>query len=141
LEKHGYTCVEFQKLRSGYLGIPVEVDGNKLMLILDTGAPQTYLDPSRTSAFNWSVASIGPFLRVGGPINFCEVGSISIGQLSLGGARIYAHDLTDLNPVLAQYGEPAIDGLLGGDILGAYSAVVDYARHRVFFKAATQKIR
>jgi len=136
LEKDGFIAVELARLKSGYLVLPVQVAGAKLLLILDPGAPLTYFDPRRTKALelNWRDVFDEAAAKVGGATQTCYVEAMTIGKVKTGAFIVGSYDTTAVNTVMSRNGEPPIDGILGADVLEAHSAVIDYKSRRLFLR-------
>ena len=128
----------------------VSVNGQKTMLILDTGAPVTALD---TSFFKGTVPKTGganqdqlpaelrrPVNANGQRAEIGMVNSLQAGPLDFGKHPVV---LTDLRTNFAQYNNrfsnAQISGLIGQDILQEYGAVIDWRRRGVYFNTDKTK--
>lgn len=155
LESQGYTCIPLSRLKAGYLVATVRVralrprshlenffyapdrvlsDALKpeeatFCLIVDSGSPDTYFDLDRTKSLQilWIPTSVTAH-------DYCRVEWVRLGPIDSGEVGIYSDDLSATNSILADYGDPPVDGLLGGDLLNLSSAVIDYANARLFVK-------
>lgn len=155
LESQGYTCIPLSRLKAGYLVATVRVralrprshlesyfyapdrvlsDALKpeeatFCLLVDSGSPNSYFDLDRTKSLQilWIPTSIAAY-------DYCRVEWIRLGPIDSGEIGVYSDDLSDTNSVLADYGDPPVDGLLGGDILNLSSAVIDYENAHLFVK-------
>jgi predicted aspartyl protease len=86
LEAQGYACIDLNRLQSGYLTTTVTVDHIDLVLIVDTGAPDTHFDPTRTKAlgFQWSRDNHAISAKAGGSTETCEVRQLILGKVTAG---------------------------------------------------------
>lgn len=125
LEAAGYVAIPLQRV-GGYYCMEARINGRGAVLILDTGAPQSHLDPKRVHDLKWDRTD-GPK-----PIFHCTIDSLQIGPIQFGSRGMYSHDLTDSNLP----GDPSLDGLIGADILEPHGAVIDYPTRTLFLKAA-----
>jgi Aspartyl protease len=124
LEAEGYIAFPFRPL-GGYIGIDAKINGRARLLVVDTGAPQSHLDPSRVRDVKWEPVPGGTK-----PASICLLDSVELGTIKLGSRWMYSVDLSDPN---AAMGDRA-DGLLGADILGPHGAVIDYPSRTLFLK-------
>jgi hypothetical protein len=143
LEKQGFACVELERLRAGYLVASVLISERKFVLILDTGAPNTHFDPVRTKALelSWRRSNDEDATRLSWKSESCEVNVLEIGRVKTGRLVIWSHDVSDINTILKRYGDSPVDGVLGGDVLEAHAAVIDYTNRRLFLKPTTPNER
>ena len=140
LKARGFTTIALDRLRSGHLAVVTVASGTKLRLALDTGAPVTCLDPERTKSMNlkWSkLHGDGPPER---DPNWdtsvsCELLSLDFGPSKTGPVHASVHRVGSLNRWLEMTGDPPIDGVLGGDVLTAYAARIDYPALRLYLRS------
>jgi len=134
----GYSEIPLDRLRSGYLAVRVTAAGSKLRLILDTGAPVTCLDPERTKAINLKWHKLRASLPERDPewdtSKECELDGLDFGAFKTGPVRAGEHRVAAVNQWLAVYRDPPVDGVLGGDVLTACSAWIDYPGRRLFLR-------
>lgn len=140
LMKRGYICVPLDKLRIGYYGIQVRINGKRVFLILDSGQPITHLDLVRTKhlQLKWNalenraeknVKSAGSTTDSLSTIEDLEIGDLKMGPMGVGG-----HDLSEVNKIVQAYADPLIDGELGSDVLAKYSAIVDFSVPELYLR-------
>ena len=116
LKKQGYVSIPTERLETGYLAVRVRVEGKELLLLLNTGAPNTHLDRYRVRhlGLEWDEDE------------WCGLRGLEIGDVKVGPLKVFAaRDMSDVNRALKAAGDPPVDGLLGMDILRQYAAVVD----------------
>lgn len=132
------SIIKFRKIKIDAMGchllVNVKINSKKLTLVLDTGASQTVLDYETANSFTKNTAEQlhdASSTGVGGePLqsHILEVEKFKIGELVI---RNKLFVLLDLQHVNAQYElmkKPKIHGVLGGDILNTYHALVDYKK-------------
>jgi hypothetical protein len=129
LTSHGFVAVPLQRLGSGHLVVRVQINGRKLLLGVDTGAPQTCLD-------RWQVRHLE--LKWQDDVQ-CDLEGMEIGQVKTEQLRIGAHDMMDTNVLCKAYNYPLIDGLLGADVLRKHSAVIDHGGAVLYLRKPEQK--
>jgi Aspartyl protease len=136
LERLGYAAIPIERQQEGHLVVQASVDGKKLRFLLDTGAPQTYLDrtrvkhlklqwdeevvPGRDKSTDWD------------PTTSCELAALDIGGVAARRVRAYLFSTTGLNKALEAYKCKPVDGLLGGDVLSAHGGIIDYASNKLY---------
>ncbi len=101
--------------------------------VVDTGASKTVFDKNLTSKYNLSddspdkvnTAGIG-----GMPMEsvLAEIKEISWGKIKLEKLKVALLDLSSINKLYSKAANLNICGLLGGDFLMKYNAIVDYKR-------------
>src|SRR5262245_42473199 len=132
----GYECVALLHIHPTYLGVSVEAAGNKLFLLLDSGAPRAALDPDRTQALglHWRDAAGRDLREVGWSHALADVEKLHIGPVTAERLVVWPHHSRLFNDALVTYGNPSVDGLLGQDVLTSHSAVIDYAGCKLYLK-------
>jgi hypothetical protein len=140
-DRQGYARIKLQKTLAGYLTLKARIGGKELTLMLDTGAPNTHLDRERAEKLGLKWKAYSPLLdkmAPGGKGRQFLIDAIELEKNTSPKLWIYDHAMTELNPLLEQYGDPAIDGVLGGDVLGPGRAIINYETHELFlFKGST----
>jgi hypothetical protein len=130
LEREGYTRVHLRKTNAGYLTVGAKISNRDVNFLLDTGAPNTYLDQrrSRQLGLKWeSAEGASGNSAAGDPSQTSLVESIEIGSFRISRIRVGAHDLTANNQRIGGfYGDAPLDGVLGADVLDPAWAIVDY---------------
>src|SRR5262245_39488953 len=114
--------------------VKAEINRKKLHLILDTGASQTVFDKKRMEAIlghNRFRKAKGYSTGLG--TQSMESHLVRITDLKMPGALIKSVqavllDLSHVNSAYSMMKMKTIDGVLGGDILQKYNAVIDYGK-------------
>jgi hypothetical protein len=111
-----------------YAGGPLVVDawlnGVPLRLLLDTGADRTLIVPAAMARAGFSVGD-GPAVRIRGVTGDAVAPLVSVPRLDLAGTRV-----GPLAVVVHALTAPGVDGLLGRDVLDAFTLTVDAASQR-----------
>lgn len=114
--------------------IKVKVNGKSATLLIDTGASKTVFDRGRMTRFS-SERDFRTLekLSTGLGTSHMETQStvikkIRIGKLLLTDFETIVIDLSHVNLTYAKLDLPAIDGVLGSDLLVKHHAVIDYRK-------------
>ncbi len=115
-----------------HLILKIKVNRKAATLVVDTGASQTVLDKNRIHRFvKEKDFKKHDSLSTGLGTKTMESHIVSIDQMEFGklklGKRIFILlDLSHVNESYSEIGLKKIDGVLGGDILNIFKAVIDY---------------
>jgi hypothetical protein len=128
---------------AGYhLLIKAKVNGKKATLLIDTGASKTVFDKGRILRFadEMSFRSLEK-LSTGLGTTEMETHSIVLkkfqaGKLVLPDFEAIVIDLSHVNLTYAKLDLPAIDGVLGSDLMVKHHAIIDYRKKelKLFWK-------
>jgi hypothetical protein len=114
--------------------VEVSVFGKAFILVLDTGASKTAFDQTMLmQAHENAVVTISDRLSTGLGTNTMVsstaiIHDLYIGSLLIDEFEVAVLDLSTINIAYRQLGHPEILGVLGGDILMKYKAVIDYGK-------------
>ena len=114
--------------------VDVVLFGRPFTMVLDTGASKTAFDQTTLAAANEEMNILASDkLSTGLGTNTMEsftatIGDLNIGDLSIAEFEVAVLDLSTINVAYSQMGHPQVLGVLGGDILMKYKAVVDYGK-------------
>jgi hypothetical protein len=100
--------------------IDASADGIAGTLLLDSGAPLTLLDNDHFTGLPDGEHTV----------------DLAAGELRFPGLPVLAFDVVNYE----QSREPALDGLIGGDVLGAFAASFDYAGSRIWLEDAESEL-
>ena len=114
------------------------VDDKPIRMVLDTGASHSVLD------FSWAeqnlpdneiIAVEDPAYGIGSSVEVhkAEVSSFKIGELNLKNRLFALIDFDAINTVYDREGLDEVQGILGGDVLDEYGAVIDYGKSELKF--------
>jgi hypothetical protein len=141
LKEQGYVAVPLKLLNTGHLCVNLRVEGKKIFVAVDTGAPVTHFDSERVKHLQLKWQPLGKEGDGKAPKpqanSWCEVKHLEIGGFDVGPLILCGNDLSDINSGNAIYRAPQIDGLLGSDILGDLKAIIDYSTNTLYIRAIT----
>ena len=108
------------------------IHGKEAHFLIDTGASRSVFDPNTIARFIDDIQfekKEGMTAGVGS--SDLESATFIIGTLSIGNMEIHdyeavALDLENIHEMYAKLALPHIDGIIGGDLLKRYKAVVNY---------------
>ena len=130
LRDQGYVGIPTRRLKSGHYQAMAQVDGQRLSLIIDSGASTSILD-------NASAVRLGLTLRssrtrvsgLGAPAQRALSGrldDVRLGGLRLDSLPVVVLDLSHVNQSLRDEGIDLADGVIGADLLAERGAVFDF---------------
>ena len=120
--------------------VNVSVYGKTFTLVLDTGASKTAFDHAMLSGAgdNASIKSSDRLSTGLGTNNMASstalISDMLIGDLQVAEFEVAVLDLSSINIAYRQLNHPEVLGVLGGDILMRYKAVIDYGKRAIKFK-------
>jgi predicted aspartyl protease len=119
--------------------INVQVNGIEMRFVLDTGASHTVIDVEWAKG-NLSENEIDrsgdPAQGIGAAVEVhkAEIAEIKIGDLFIQDRTVALIDFNAINKVYMKEGLGVVNGILGGDILNDYSALIDYSKLEIHFQ-------
>jgi clan AA aspartic protease (TIGR02281 family) len=130
LRGEGYVGIPTRRLKSGHYQAMAQVDGQRLSLIIDSGASTSILD-------NASAVRLGLPLRrsrtrvsgLGAPAQralSATLDDVRLGALRLDSLAVVVLDLSHVNQSLQDEGIELADGVIGADLLAERRAVFDF---------------
>lgn len=120
--------------------VNVTIHGRQFPLVLDTGASKTAFDHDTIKQFEDIIAitSSDRFSTGLGTNNMTSftaiINDIHIGDLALSEFEVAVLDLSSINVAYRQLNHPGVLGVLGGDVLMKFKAIIDYGKKVVKFK-------
>jgi predicted aspartyl protease len=117
--------------------INVSIFGIPFILVLDTGASKTALDHDLLKrADPKAIIMSSDKLSTGLGTNTMAsatamIHNLFIGDLLIDEFEVAVLDLSTINTAYRQLGHPEILGVLGGDILMKYKAIIDYGKRTI----------
>ena len=128
LAARGYRRIPLTLLSTGHLEVMGAVGGKPVRVLLDTGAASTVADREWATSAGFTLRPLG--IKGAGSVAL-DLALVEGAELSIGGIRLFripvlAIDLREVRAALRQQGVEPPDLVLGGDVLKAWSAVIDY---------------
>jgi hypothetical protein len=112
--------------------VSVFVFGKMFTLVLDTGASKTAFDQEILSAEGVNIMAsdnLSTGLGTNSMTSFTTVlNDLYIGELKVSEFEVAVLDLSAINIAYRQLNHPDVLGVLGGDVLMKYKAVIDYGK-------------
>jgi predicted aspartyl protease len=114
--------------------VAITVFGKPFILVLDTGASKTAFDQSMLlQAHEHAIVTGSDRLSTGLGTNSMVSSTVVINDLYIGDLlidefEVAVLDLSTINIAYKQLGHPEVLGVLGGDILMKYKAVINYGK-------------
>jgi hypothetical protein len=131
---------EKRKLSDGGLHIFVQVEIERIMAtwIVDTGASHSVLDIGwlkDTFPMKVTEAIEEPAQGIGDAVEVYQttLDLIILGDLEIQNQPMALIDMKMVNKVYQKEGFEPIQGLMGGDLLNAFHAVIDYKKQKISF--------
>jgi len=119
--------------------LKIKVFGKPFYVVLDTGASKTAFDKTMLEKANKKgeitksdILSTG--LGTNSMASFtATIHDLRIGRLKIPEFEVAVLDLSTINFAYRQMGHPEVLGVLGGDILMKYEAVINYGKQHIKF--------
>lgn len=140
----GFLPVELRHYENLAITCPARIDGYSFELLVDSGAAWTCLDWRR--AETWGLKPQPSTTRLSGAGNtgtrglaVTEVNSLRLGEMEIAHAMVGLVDLADWGLARKDTTLSEVKGLLGGEILTAYSVVIDCGGLKMWLKPRLRK--
>ena len=137
LSQRGYRSIRLNKSAVGQLEVEATIDGHDVLMLVDTGASASVLDEK-------SAADLGlvkqdcaeQAIGAGGSVEVAmvDVARFDIQSVSMGSRSMCVLSLDHCNVALESKGARRVDGIIGADVLGEKSAIIEYANRTLFLK-------
>lgn len=116
--------------------VNITLFGKPFILVLDTGASKTAFDETLLQGHEQAVLTISDKLSTGLGTNTMVSSTAVINDLYIGTFLVETFevavlDLSTINIAYGQLGHPEVLGVLGGDILMKYKAIIDYGKQQL----------
>jgi hypothetical protein len=118
----------------------IKAFGKPFTVVLDTGASKTAFDKTMlVQAYEHAVITMSDRLSTGLGTNNMEsstaiITDMYIGKLLIDEFEVAVLDISTINIAYGQLGHPEVLGVLGGDILMKYKAVIDYGKEKLLLR-------
>jgi len=123
-----------------HLTLSLLVNKCKALMVVDTGASQTVFDKSRVEELlghdnfeDVSVLSTG-LGTSSMKSHMVKIPQIDIGRLQVKNKKFVVLDLSHVNRAFEMMKIKPVDGVIGGDLLKKYKAVIDYGKKEMVLK-------
>jgi len=118
--------------------VEIKVNGISYILVLDTGASKTAFDHNLLEQSGAAITASERLSTGLGVTNMSSstavINDIQIGDLHMSDFEVAVLDLSTINIAYRQLNHPEVLGVLGGDILVKYNAVIDYGKQTLSFR-------
>jgi hypothetical protein len=119
--------------------LDIELFGKTFTVVLDTGASKTAFDKTLLQVHEEALILDSDSLSTGLGTNEMTsftaiIPNLYIGELHIRDIEVAVLDLSTINIAYRQMDHPEVLGVLGGDILMKYKAVIDYGKKEIKFK-------
>jgi hypothetical protein len=108
------------------------IHGKEANFLIDTGASRSVFDPKRMEDFIENLC-FEPKEGMSAGVGSSDletlvfvISSLFVGDLEIHDYQTVALDLSNIHEMYANLGLPRIDGILGGDLLKRYKAVINF---------------
>ncbi len=114
--------------------VEVILFGKTFIVVLDTGASKTAFDQAMLAQVSETTSILeSDRLSTGLGTNTMQsftaiISGMQIGDITVADFEVAVLDLSSINIAYGQMGHPQVLGVLGGDILMQYKAVIDYGK-------------
>lgn len=120
-----------------HLLVKASVNGNDVTMLIDTGASRTVFDKGRILRFSDEESFLSlEKMSTGLGTTMMETQStvlkkFQVGELVIKNFETIVIDLSHVNLTYAKLDLPAIDGVLGSDLMVKHHAVIDYRKKEI----------
>ena len=140
LKSLGYVEIPFAITRVNHIVIHAKVNGEDVVLIVDTGASRTCIAESCAERLGLTAGRVEnvavSFALPKQTKALSKLDSLDIGSLHLTNFETWLVDFSYINMLVQMKGEEFCDGVLGADILQSQSAVIDYKCRKLYLQGA-----
>ncbi|MBL0342375.1 MAG: aspartyl protease family protein [Bacteroidetes bacterium] len=123
-----------------HISVAGKIKNKKINLIIDTGASQTIFDKNRISKYIGhddfqKAESLSSGLGTNSmESHMVDFQGFTIGDMEFPHKKMMLLDLSHVNETYTMMKLKPIDGVIGGDILKLYKAVIDYDKKIITFR-------
>ena len=119
--------------------LDISLFGRTYTVVLDTGASKTAFDKTILQAHQEALILDSDRLSTGLGTNqmasyTAVIPNLHIGELHIEQLEVAVLDLSTINIAYREMNHPEVLGVLGGDVLMRYKAVIDYGKKQIRFK-------
>lgn len=124
-----------------------KINGMEANFLIDTGASRSVFDPTVITKFIENPSfekKVGITAGVGGSdleSSTFIIPSLAIGDIEIKNYEAVALDLENIHETYQKLGLPAIDGIIGGDLLYKYKVTLNYRLRKIRFTVPRSKVK
>ena len=138
-----YYPLHLERIITEHLTLKAYINGQKVTLILDTGASQSCLHTKAAEDLGLTLSASEDKAAGIGTIEM-EMSGVTVDLLTLGifqtsNYQFAVIDLSHVNVALKQVTDVEIQGILGADVLMNYQAILDYKTQQLYLKQPAEK--
>ncbi len=138
LSAHGYISIQMEKSAVGHFEINAKIENKKVLQLVDTGASKTVLHNETANSIGLSLNEEtncgGGLGTVQAAVSSSIVDNLQIGKMVFKSFTIHILDFSHPIAGIEARGGKRIDGVIGGDILGSKTAIIDYGNAKLYLK-------
>lgn len=137
LKEKDYKVFDLQQLQSNHYKISMKLNGVSGDFIVDTGASNTCIGLDGVDKFLLKTEDSDIKASGAGALHMETLKAVNI-AVKIGWWKttvdVVIIDLSHVNQALKIHLDESVDGILGADILEKGSAIIDYAKNRLYLK-------
>ena len=136
LKNKSYFKIKMHAIASNHFKIISKINGVRGDFVLDTGASSTFVDLNLESKFKLKSETSLIKASGAGPNKLTTLiskdNSIKIGGWNCKTFKITLIDLSNVNDAFESVEAPAVDGIIGADVLKNGNAIIDYEKKYLY---------
>lgn len=138
LTAQGYTRIKLKLTKTNHFEMKARINNILGRFILDTGSSNTLVDENMHDFFKLQVEETDVKVTGAGASNMdskiSKKNELKIGQWKHPKTLIVLFNLTHVNLGLQSLNVPAVNGIIGTDILKKAKAIIDYEKKYLYLK-------
>ena len=132
----GYDGIDLYKTGTGHIVATITVNGKDCLFLVDTGGGATVIDRRKQRRFNLTPTATGDYAA---GIGSREALTRTRATFTICGQEVevddlYMMDISYVNDEFRRHRATPVHGVLGTDFLERHSAVIDYAKCRLYLR-------
>ncbi len=146
LGQRGYIPVRLNKNAVGHFEVEATVNGQEVVMMIDTGASQSVLDEKSAAELGLGLGQgqgqqacgdAACATGAGGPlsVSMAHVDKLSVDSVFMESLSMPVVNLDHCNTALESKGAKQVSGVIGADFLATKSAILEYANGTLFLKS------
>ena len=139
LNKSNYLSVSFQRLRTNHIQVKAEINDEKGVFIIDTGASNSCIDLKVCDIFKikyeLSEEKASSATDQISKTMISKKNKFKIGKWTKKNVPIVLFDMSFINKTLNENGIESVSGIIGSDLLKKGKAIIDYSNNKLFLKS------